>query len=66
MVRLCCTGARGTLWPGIRMEAPGVPPREPTELCELTGGGLRETGGFGDGRGGEELCNGGGGVLRLL
>ena len=29
------------------------------ELCELTGG-------FGDGRGGEEMCDEGGGALRLL
>jgi hypothetical protein len=36
------------------------------ELCELTGGGLCETGGFSDGRGGEEVCDGGGEALRLL
>jgi hypothetical protein len=68
MARLCCTGARGRLWPGIRIGARGVPARELTggELCELTGGGLCETGGFGGGRGGEELCDGGGGALRLL
>jgi hypothetical protein len=60
MVRLAGAAERGRLWPGIRREAPGVPARE------VAGGVLCETGGFGAGRGGEVLCNGGGGALRLL
>jgi hypothetical protein len=59
MARVAGTGARGRLWLGTRMGAArGVPPCEPTGLCE--------TGGFGAGRGGEELCDGGGGELLWL
>ena len=66
-VGVCGTGARGRPWLGIRMGAlGGASEWFIGELCELTGGGLCETGGFGAGRGDEELCDGGGGALRLL
>ena len=55
MVRLCGAGARG----GASEWVIGA-------LCELTGGGLCETGGLGAGRGGEEACDEGEGALRLL
>lgn len=67
MVRFWGTGARGKLWLGLRTGArSGTDEWVSGELCELTGGGLCEAGGLDDGRGGEELCDGGGGALRLL
>jgi hypothetical protein len=52
----CGAEGRGRLWARELLIGAG---------CELNGGGLCETGGFGAGRDDEELCDGGGEELRL-